>query len=137
MLWFKAFHIISMVAWFAGLFYLPRLFVYNAMYKSKSCKKMLNIMQYKLFYYIMNPALISTLFFGLILLHNYNINAGWIYIKIFLTFLLVVYHFYLGFLVKIFDKNFNKKSHRYYRIINEIPTVILILIVICVVLKPF
>jgi len=138
MLWYKSFHIIAVISWFAGLFYLPRLFVYHAMTKSISCSKMLKIMEYKLYYYIMNPAMCLSLVFGLMTLNEFVImNSIWIYIKIVLTLLLVIFHFYLGKILKVFKQNRNKKNHKFYRIINEIPTVILIFIVILVVIKPF
>ena len=139
MLWIKSFHIISMVAWFAGLFYLPRLFVYHAQTSDKNCHAIFQTMEYKLYYYIMHPAFFFTLLFGSVLYVKYTFlyEGKWIHIKIFLTILLSIYHIYLGRIIKNFKNNRNVKTHTYYRIINEVPTVILILIVMLVVIKPF
>ncbi len=140
MLWVKAFHIIFMVTWFAGLFYLPRLFVYHASAEDKISNERFKIMERKLFYGIMTPGGILTLVFGLWLLtagawDTYS-GAAWLHAKLFLALLLVVYHVYCGKLLIEFKHDRNKRSHVYYRWFNEAPVLVLIAIVILVVVKP-
>ena len=138
MLFYKFFHIISLISWFAGLFYLPRLFVYHAMTKSTDCSNMLKIMERKLFYYIMYPAMLSTFFFGFLLLEGSGFfYSQWMQVKILLSFFLFLFHLYLGRIVSIFYRNKNISSHKFYRFVNEIPTILLIFIVFLVVIKPF
>lgn len=140
MLWVKAFHIISMVAWFSGLFYLPRLFVYHAMATDTIGIERFKVMEKKLYCYIMNPAAILTILLGLWLI-GFNaktyMHMVWLHMKLGLVALLIIYHHYLGRLRKKLLKNNNTHTARYYRIINEIPTFFLISIVILVVVKPF
>lgn len=140
MLWIKAFHIIFMVTWFAGLFYLPRLFVYHAMTKDEISNARFKIMERKLFYGIMTPGAILTILFGFWLL-SYNwqgyLQAGWMHAKFGLILLLIVYHFYCGYYVRVFKNNLNQRSHVYYRWFNEIPVLFLVGIVILAIVKPF
>lgn len=140
MLWVKAFHIISMVAWLSGLLYLPRLFVYHAEASDDISIQRFKIMERKLYYYITTPAALLTLFFGVWLIsfnaHGY-MQMLWLHIKLGLVLLMVIYHLYLGRLLKGFLADQNKHSHVYYRMINEIPFLLLIAIVILVVVKPF
>ena len=137
----KALHVISMVAWMAALLYLPRLFVYHTTVKKKSeASEMLKIMEYRLQKFIMNPAMALTIFFGLLLLNIKDIvnwNEKWIFIKFFLVILLLIIHHMLARYRKdfLFDKNTHSK--KFYKILNEAPTVILIIIILLVYLKPF
>ena len=137
----KAFHVISMVAWMAALLYLPRLFVYHTTSKKNSeASEMLKIMEYRLQKYIMNPAMLSTFFFGILLLKtNEIINWAekWIYFKLFAVFLLLGIHHLLGKYRKDFLLDKNIHSEKFYKILNEVPTVLLIIIILLVYLKPF
>jgi len=140
MLWVKAFHIIFMVTWFSGLFYLPRLFVYHASATDTLSIDRFKIMEKKLYYYITTPAAILTILFGLWML-SFNaagyMQMAWMHIKLTLVLLLITYHIYLGFLLHAFQQNRNKHGELFYRILNEIPVVFLLGIVIMVVVKPF
>jgi len=140
MLWVKAFHIIFMVTWFAGLFYLPRLFVYHAMATDDVSIARFKIMERKLFFGIATPGMIFTLLLGGWLL-SYDMRgymtAGWMHTKLTLVLLLVLYHFYLGKLYINFKNNCNQHGHVFYRIVNEIPVLFLVGIVILVVVKPY
>lgn len=140
MLWIKSFHIIALVAWFAGLFYLPRLFVYHADTHDQPSIDRFKIMERRLYYAITWPAAITTTIMGLWLV-NYNISyyigAGWFHAKFTLIILLWGYHLGCGHFVKAFAEDKNVKTSRFYRIYNEMPTVLLIGIVILVVVKPF
>lgn len=139
MLWIKAFHIIFVITWFAGLFYLPRLFVYHAMSTDQISIERFKIMERKLYYGIMMPGGILATLFGIWLL-SYNfqgyLHAGWMQIKLVLVLLLWIYHFYLGICYKNFKVDRNQHSHIFYRWINEIPVVFLAAIVILAVVKP-
>lgn len=139
MLWVKAFHIIFMVTWFAGLFYLPRLFVYHAMASDQISIDRFKIMERKLYYGIMTPGAIFTLLFGGWLLsdnfHAY-MHMPWMHFKLTLVFLLIVYHLYLGKLRMAFKNDRNTHGHVFYRILNEIPALLLAGIVILVIVKP-
>jgi protoporphyrinogen IX oxidase len=139
MLWVKAFHIIFMVTWFSGLFYLPRLFVYHAMSTDRLSIDRFKIMERKLYFGIATPGAIFTLLFGLWLL-SYNPQAYmqmlWFHLKLGCVFLLIIYHIYLGFLLMDFKKDRNKHGHVFYRLLNEIPVLLLAAIVILVVVKP-
>lgn len=137
MLWVKAWHIISMVTWFAGLFYLPRLFVYHAMAEDEAGKARFRIMERKLYFGIMTPGAVLTLGFGLWLWLGYGFSGGWLHAKLALVAVLVLYHVYCGKLLLDFKHDRNRHSHVYYRWFNEFPVVILIAIVILVVVKPF
>jgi putative membrane protein len=137
MLWIKSFHIIFMVTWFAGLFYLPRLFVYHAMSEDTASRERFKIMERKLFFGIMTPGAILTIVFGLWLWLGYGFYGGWLYAKIALVAMLVVYHVYCGMLMIDFRQDRNHHSHVFYRWLNELPVVVLIAIILLVELKPF
>lgn len=140
MLWVKSFHIIFMVTWFAGLFYLPRLFVYHSMATDSISIERFKIMERKLYFGIATPGAILTILFGLIIL-SYNpqgyMQQLWLHIKLSLVALLLLYHLYLGKLFFAFKADRNKHGHVFYRILNEIPVLFLVAIVILVVVKPF
>lgn len=134
----KTLHIIFLISWFAGLFYLPRIFVYHAMAEDKSVWEHFKVMERKLYNYIMTPAMILTVTFGLVLWFRVFPQAGgWIHIKTTLVVLLVVYHFMCGHYVKVFSRDENPKSHKYYRVFNEVPTLLLAAITYLVIFKPF
>jgi putative membrane protein len=135
MLWLKAFHIIFMVTWFAGLFYLPRLFVYHAMSKDKISLERFVIMERKLFYGIMTPGGIITIILGFWLL-DYGYSGLWLNIKLLLVLLLVIYHGYCFKYLMDFKHNRNKHSHIFFRWFNEVPVILLIAIILLVELKP-
>jgi protoporphyrinogen IX oxidase len=135
-LWLKAFHIIFMVTWFAGLFYLPRLFVYHAMSSDKISHDRFLVMEKKLFYGIMTPGGLLTVIFGVWLWLDYNFFGFWLNVKIFMVLLLVIYHVICFKFLIDFKKNKNKHSHVFYRWFNEIPVILLIAIVFLVELKP-
>lgn len=139
MAWVLAFHIIFMVAWFAGLFYLPRLFVYHTMSEDKISIDRFKVMEKKLFYFIMTPAGILSTIAGLILISfnlRYYMSAGWMHAKLLFVLILWMYHIYCGILLTRFKHDQNRFSTKFYRWFNEIPTVLLIVIVILVVVKP-
>ena len=137
---FKSLHLISVISWMAGLLYLPRIFVYHAQNSSeKKASEIFKTMEKKLFFYIMTPAMILSWIFGVILIHSIGfqqIGQTWMILKIILVIILTLYHFYLGKILAQFKIDQNIHSHKYYRIINEIPTLLLILIVFVVVFKP-
>lgn len=139
MLWIKAFHIIFVLTWFAGLFYLPRLFVYHAQCEDAPGRERFKIMERKLYRGIMHPSafLAVALGVGLVYITPAWLSAGWLHTKILLVLLLIGYHFYCGRLLAAFREDRNTHSHVFYRWINEIPVLILIGIVILVVVKPF
>lgn len=140
LLWLKAFHIIFMVSWFAGLFYLPRLFVYHANHPGGPVHEQFCIMERKLYRYIMTPAMVLTLAFGLWLAvweWEYLKAEAWFWVKMALVLLLLAYHFHNGHLVKVFARGENRYDHRFYRFYNEFPTLVLIIAVIMVVVHPF
>ncbi len=140
MLWVKAFHIIAMVRWFAGIFYLPRLFVYHAACEDEPGRERFKIMERKLYRGITTPSMVLTLIFGFWLI-SYNpagyASQGWLHAKLLLIALLIVYHFYCGHLVKVFRDDQNTRSHVFYRWFNELPVFILLAVVILAVVKPF
>ena len=138
MLWIKAFHIIFMVTWFAGLFYLPRLFVYHAMTNDPATQAQFKIMERKLYFGIMTPGGVLTILFGLWLWLGYGIGAGkiWLAAKFILVIILVVYHLWCGLLVKRFRDDANGHGHVFYRWFNEFPVLILIGAVLLAVFKP-
>ena len=140
MLWVVAFHVIFVVVWFSGLFYLPRLFVYHAACEDQAGKDRFIIMERKL-YIMTNIGAIGTTVFGLWLLFGYAFAAysdtGWLWVKLLFVFLLYGFHGFCGKLVKNFRDDVNIKSHVYYRWINEIPVLPLLVIVIMVIVKPF
>ena len=137
MLWIKSFHIIFMVTWFAGLFYLPRLFVYHAMSDDRTSRERFKTMERKLFFGIMTPGALLTIGFGLWLWLEYGIGGGWLYLKMALVGLLVVFHAYCGKLMIDFRHDRNRHGHVFYRLLNEIPVILLVAIVLLVELQPF
>jgi len=137
MLWVKSFHIIFMVTWFAGLFYLPRLFVYHAMSEDAVSHERFKVMESKLFYGIMTPGGIITVALGFWLWLGFGISGGWLHAKLALVTLLILYHIYCGKLVLDFKQGRNRRGHVFYRWFNEFPVLILIGAVILVVVKPF
>ena len=137
MQWIKALHIIFVVAWFAGLFYLPRLFVYHAQATDGVSIERFKVMERKLYRGIMTPTMVLTLVFGTWLWLGYGFRGGWLIAKLALVAALVTYHFWLGGLVRDFARDANRRSHVFYRWANELPLVLLAAIVILVVVKPF
>jgi len=137
MLWVKALHIIFMVTWFAGLFYLPRLFVYHAMTDDRLSHERFIVMERKLYWGIMTPGGVLTILFGLWLWLAWGFTGGWLNAKVALTALLVAYHLWCGRLMLDFRSGQNRRSHVWFRWFNEAPTVVLVVIVLLVVLKPF
>ena len=137
---FKSLHLIAVVSWMAGLLYLPRIFVYHVEnLKDKNTSSVFKTMERKLYFYIMMPAMILTWFFGLILISSLGIevfSATWIKLKLLLVTILTSYHFYLFRLLNKLKMDQNTKSSKFFRIINEVPTILLILIVFIVVFKP-
>lgn len=137
-LYIKAFHIIAMVAWMAGMFYLPRLFVYHSETDAQNMRDTFKIMERRLLRIIINPAMILTFIFGIwmIILNPTWMEQGWMHAKLTLVILLTAYHGWLARLRKQFERDENKHSSKFYRILNEVPTLFLIAIVILVVVKP-
>jgi putative membrane protein len=139
MLWVKAFHIIAMVTWFAGLFYLPRLFVYHASSDDEISNQRFKIMERKLYFGIATPSAIITIILGFWLIHllGYSIlSAFWLQAKLALVALLVIYHIYCGKLLLDFKHDKNQHSHVWYRWFNELPVLILIAVILLVELQP-
>jgi protoporphyrinogen IX oxidase len=137
MAWVKALHIIFMVAWFAGLFYLPRLCVYHAQADDALSRERFKVMERKLYRGIMTPSMALTITFGVVLWLGYGITGGWLHAKLALVALLIAYHFGLGKLVDDFARDRNRRGHVFFRWINELPLVLLAAIVVLVVVKPF
>jgi putative membrane protein len=138
MLWIKALHIVFMVTWFAGLFYLPRLFVYHALAEDPVSVERFKVMERKLYFGIMMPSMVLTAVFGLWLWLGYGITGSWLMAKLALVVVLIAHHFWLGQLMADFRRDANRHSHVFYRWINEIPAApILFAVVILVVVKPF
>ena len=136
MLWIKAFHVISIVTWFSGLFYLPRLFVYHSQADDKVSQERFMVMERKLYFYIMTPGAVLTLGFGFWL--RGSVASGmWLNVKLGLVILLILFHMYCGKLLIDIKNDPKSHSQKFYRWINEIPTVILIAVVILAVVKPF
>ena len=136
---FKSLHLIAVISWMAGLLYLPRIFVYHSENNNEIITSVFKTMERKLFYYIMTPAMALSWLFGLILIHEVGFDqlaSLWLKLKLILVLFLTSYHFYLGSLLNKFKIDQNKKSSKFYRYINEIPTLLLILIVFIVVFKP-
>ena len=137
---YKSLHLISVISWMAGLLYLPRIFVYHSENDQiGSISKVFKTMERKLYFFIMYPAMILSWLFALIMLHKNSslLSFGWMHMKIILVIFLTAYHFYLGSCLKKFKNDNNSKSSRFFRITNEIPTILLILIVFLAILKPF
>ena len=137
---FKSLHLISVISWMAGLLYLPRIFVYHAENSDdKKISDVFKIMEKKLYFYIMTPAMILSWIFGLLLIHSIGfqqLGQTWMVLKIIFVIFLSLYHFYLGKILEQFKFDQNTHSHKFYRLINEIPTILLILIVFVVIFKP-
>ena len=137
---FKSLHLISVISWMAGLLYLPRIFVYHSENNSEiKTSEIFKIMEKKLYFYIMTPAMALSWIFGLLLIHSIGFQQlaqTWLILKIVFVVILTVYHFYLGNILNQFKLDQNKRSHKFYRYINEIPTILLILIVFVVIFKP-
>jgi len=141
MLWVKAIHVIGMVSWMAGMFYLPRLFVYHSMADDEISIERFKTMESRLYNGIMMPSFIITTILGFWMMQNYAwevySEVYWLKIKLFLVAILVAYHFYCGHLVRVFAEDRNVKSHVFFRWFNEFPVIVLIAIIILAVVKPF
>ena len=137
---FKALHLIAVISWMAGLLYLPRIFVYHAeTIRNLEQSETFKLMEKKLYFYIMNPAMILSWVFGILLIHSQGLESLtflWMKIKLGLVLVLTAYHFYLLIILKDFQLNENTKSTKLFRIINEVPTILLIFIVFVVIFKP-
>ena len=137
---FKSLHLISVISWMAGLLYLPRIFVYHAENShDRKISEVFKTMEKKLYFYIMTPAMILSWIFGLLLIHSIGfqqLGQTWMILKIIFVIFLTLYHFYLGKTLNQFKFDQNTHSHKFYRLINEIPTILLILIVFVVIFKP-
>ncbi|WP_135081285.1 protoporphyrinogen oxidase HemJ [Terasakiella sp. SH-1] len=138
-LWFKALHVISVMAWMAGLFYLPRLYVYHTTAEVGSeLSETLKVMERRLLRAIMYPAMVSSAIFGTLILFQIDAwDQGWLHVKLTCVFLMIVFHFYLAKYRLDFLEDKNTKSEKFYRMINEVPTVLMIVLVIMVIVKPF
>ena len=140
MLWIKAFHLMAMVTWFAGLFYLPRLFVYHTMSEDQVSVERFKVRERQLYRGITNPSMIATLVFGFWLLGlnlEFYMAQGWMHAKLVLLAILVAYHLYCGHLVRVFRDDANTRSHIFYRWFNEFPVLLLVGIIILAVVRPF
>ena len=140
---FKSIHLIAVISWMAGLLYLPRIFVYHSESiknnKSEDMMSTFKVMERRLFIYIMNPAMIVSWIFGILLIHSVGVNnlsSFWLQLKLLFVILLTIYHFFLFNCLKKFTRNNNSYSPKFFRIINEIPTVLLIAIIFVIVFKP-
>ena len=140
---FKSIHLIAIISWIAGLLYLPRIFVYHSEAvvnnKSEDLISTFKVMERRLFIYIMNPAMISSWIFGILLIHTIgvdNLSSLWVQLKLLFVIILTIYHFFLFQCLRKFAENSNFYSPRFYRIINEIPTVLLIAIIFIIIFKP-
>ena len=140
---FKSIHLIAVISWMAGLLYLPRIFVYHSEAvqnnKPEDLMSTFKIMERRLFIYIMNPAMIASWIFGVLLIHTIgtdNLSSLWLQLKLLFVIILTMYHFFLFQCLRKFARDNNSYSSRFYRIINEIPTILLMLIVFIIVFKP-
>ena len=137
---FKSLHLIAVVSWMAGLLYLPRIFVYHVENsEKKETTEIFEVMEKRLYFYIMRPAMILSWFFGIILIYISGIDIFsqmWVHIKLGLVILLTIYHEYLGICLKSLKLKTNTKTSKFFRIINEVPTIILIFIIFIVIFKP-
>ncbi len=137
---FKALHLIAVISWMAGLLYLPRIFVYHSETRhNQEQSETFKLMEKRLYFYIMNPAMILSWVFGVLLIHIQGIESLsflWMKIKLGLVIILTAYHFYLLIFLKDFQLDNNIKTSKFFRIINEVPTVLLIIIIFIVVFKP-
>lgn len=138
--WLEAFHVISVICWFAALFYLPRLFVYHAMAEDEISNERFKVMERKLYRGIATPAMVASLLFGGAMVARsweYFISSGWFQVKLVLVLALIIYHHICLYHMKQFRNDTNTKSHVYFRWFNEVPVIMLVGIVIMVVVKPF
>ena len=137
---FKSIHLIAVISWMAGLLYLPRIFVYHTENSSEEkVSKIFKVMERKLYFYIMTPAMTLSWLFGLLLIHSIGfqqLGQTWMLLKLLFVVILTGYHFYLGKLLSLFKADNNQHSNKFYRYINEIPTILLILIIFVVIFKP-
>ena len=137
---FKSLHLLAIISWMDGLLYLPRIFVYHSQNNNHQIiTDVFKVMERKLFFYIMTPAMILSWLFGLLLIHEIGfqqLGQTWMILKLIFVVLLTIYHFYLGRIIGLFKLDLNSHSHKFYRFINEIPTLLLILIIFVVVFKP-
>ena len=136
---FKSLHLIATISWMAGLLYLPRIFVYHAEADHESQKKVFKIMERKLYNYIMMPAMLLSWLFGILLIHSLGFSIFlelWMKVKIISVIILTYYHFTLGKFLNDFAINSNKRSSKFFRVFNEIPTIILIVVIFVVIFKP-
>ena len=136
---FKSLHLIAVISWMAGLLYLPRIFVYHSENTNEIVMSVFKTMERKLYFYIMTPAMILSWLFGLLLISEIGfeeLGSLWLQLKLILVIFLSIYHFYLGKLLIKFKNDQNQKSSKFYRYINEIPTLLLILIIFIVIFKP-
>ena len=137
---FKSLHLISVISWMAGLLYLPRIFVYHSQNIDEiKTSEIFKVMERKLYFYIMTPAMTLSWLFGLLLIHSIGfqqLGQTWMLLKLLFVIILTLYHFYLGKLLNQFNIGNNRHSHKFYRYINEIPTILLILIIFVVIFKP-
>ena len=136
---FKSLHLIAVISWLAGLLYLPRIFVYHSENTNEIVMSVFKTMERKLYFYIMTPAMILSWLFGLLLISEIGfeeLGSLWLQLKLVLVIFLSIYHFYLGKLLIEFKNDQNQKSSKFYRYINEIPTLLLILIIFIVIFKP-
>ena len=137
---FKSLHLIAVISWMAGLLYLPRIFVYHAENSSDAnISEIFKTMERKLYFYIMTPAMALSWLFGLLLIHSIGfqqLGQTWMLLKLLFVIILTLYHFYLGMLLRQFNTGNNRHTHKFYRYINEIPTILLILIIFVVIFKP-
>ena len=137
---FKALHLIAVISWMAGLLYLPRIFVYHSeTIENKQQSETFKLMEKRLYFYIMNPAMILSWIFGILLIYTQGIESLvflWMKIKLGLVIILTAYHFYLLIFIKDFQMGINTKTSKYFRTINEVPTILLIIIIFVVVFKP-
>ena len=137
---FKSLHLISVISWMAGLLYLPRIFVYHAENNFElKVSEVFKVMERKLYIYIMTPAMILSWLFGLLLIHSIGfeqLGQTWMLLKLIFVVILTFYHFYLGRILNQFKTDNNQHSHKFFRYINEIPTILLILIIFVVIFKP-
>ena len=137
---FKSLHLIAVISWMAGLLYLPRIFVYHTANNSEEkVSEIFKVMEKKLYFYIMTPAMTLSWLFGLLLIHSIGfqqLGQTWMLLKLLFVVILTLYHLYLGKLLGQFKADNNRHSHKFYRYINEIPTILLILIIFVVIFKP-
>ncbi|MDC3101806.1 protoporphyrinogen oxidase HemJ [Candidatus Pelagibacter sp.] len=137
---FKSLHLIAVISWMAGLLYLPRIYVYHAENNSEpKASEIFKTMERKLYFYIMTPAMTLSWLFGLLLIHSIGfqqLGQTWMLLKLLFVIILTLYHFYLGKLLAQFKIDRNNHSHKFYRYVNEVPTILLILIIFVVIFKP-